>query len=131
MTTTYQSNKAARGTKRTCHSCEARFYDLMRRPAVCPVCGIDQAFAQPTPVVERRGANVNKTAWRQNFTQQPPRPVEPDPEDALPLGEAEASSDASEAADAPAADDQVLEQEAEDGDLSELLDVEVDSGKEG
>lgn len=26
------------GTKRTCHSCGARFYDLRRAPIVCPVC---------------------------------------------------------------------------------------------
>lgn len=26
------------GTKRTCHSCGARFYDLRRFPIVCPVC---------------------------------------------------------------------------------------------
>lgn len=35
------STKAARGTKRTCQSssCGARFYDLMRDPIVCPICG--------------------------------------------------------------------------------------------
>ena len=27
------------GTKRTCQSCGARFYDFGRQPAVCPVCG--------------------------------------------------------------------------------------------
>lgn len=27
------------GTKRTCQSCGARFYDLGRSPAVCPSCG--------------------------------------------------------------------------------------------
>lgn len=32
------SSKAARGTKRTCQSCGARFYDLNRDPIVCPVC---------------------------------------------------------------------------------------------
>ena len=26
------------GTKRTCPSCAARFYDLMKNPAVCPKC---------------------------------------------------------------------------------------------
>lgn len=26
------------GTKRTCFSCSARFYDLHRSPIVCPVC---------------------------------------------------------------------------------------------
>ena len=27
------------GTKRICHNCGARFYDLRREPAVCPGCG--------------------------------------------------------------------------------------------
>ena len=27
------------GAKRTCQSCGARFYDLMRSPIVCPKCG--------------------------------------------------------------------------------------------
>ena len=27
------------GTKQVCPSCEARFYDLNKRPAVCPKCG--------------------------------------------------------------------------------------------
>ncbi|MFO1058384.1 MAG: TIGR02300 family protein [Dongiaceae bacterium] len=31
--------KAEWGTKRTCQSCGARFYDLQRTPATCPKCG--------------------------------------------------------------------------------------------
>ena len=30
--------KAELGTKRTCPSCGARFYDLMKNPIVCPKC---------------------------------------------------------------------------------------------
>ncbi len=30
--------KAELGTKRTCPSCAARFYDLMKNPIVCPKC---------------------------------------------------------------------------------------------
>ena len=29
------------GTKQVCPSCESRFYDLNKRPAVCPKCGAD------------------------------------------------------------------------------------------
>ena len=34
------ASKAERGTKRTCQNdeCEARFYDLMRDPIICPIC---------------------------------------------------------------------------------------------
>ncbi len=35
------SSKAARGTKRTCQSCGARFYDLNRDPIICPICGAE------------------------------------------------------------------------------------------
>ena len=31
--------KAELGTKRTCPSCAARFYDLMKSPIICPKCG--------------------------------------------------------------------------------------------
>jgi hypothetical protein len=31
--------KAEWGVKRTCPSCEARFYDLQHQPIVCPQCG--------------------------------------------------------------------------------------------
>jgi len=29
------------GTKRQCQACEARFYDLGKRPVVCPQCGVE------------------------------------------------------------------------------------------
>jgi uncharacterized protein (TIGR02300 family) len=45
-------SKPARGTKRVCPSCGARFYDLSRTPITCPVC---QAVYQVTPPSSRRG----------------------------------------------------------------------------
>jgi len=39
-------SKPARGTKRVCPSCGARFYDLGRSPITCPVC---QAVYQISP----------------------------------------------------------------------------------
>jgi uncharacterized protein (TIGR02300 family) len=44
-------SKPARGTKRVCPSCGARFYDLSRTPITCPVC---QAVYQVTPPTSRR-----------------------------------------------------------------------------
>lgn len=29
------------GKKRTCQACGARYYDMMRSPAVCPKCGAE------------------------------------------------------------------------------------------
>ena len=45
-------SKPARGTKRVCPSCGARFYDLNRSPITCPVC---QAVYQVTQPASRRG----------------------------------------------------------------------------
>jgi uncharacterized protein (TIGR02300 family) len=44
-------SKPARGTKRVCPSCGARFYDLNRSPITCPVC---QAVYQLSPPTSRR-----------------------------------------------------------------------------
>jgi uncharacterized protein (TIGR02300 family) len=43
--------KAAWGTKRTCQSCGARFYDMRRDPIVCPKC---QAVYDPELVLKAR-----------------------------------------------------------------------------
>ena len=47
------------GTKRVCVSCQTRFYDLTRAPAVCPKCGVEQPPEQPR--VRRTGGNVVET----------------------------------------------------------------------
>lgn len=35
------------GTKRTCTSCDAKFYDMTKRPVVCPKCGTELAVDKP------------------------------------------------------------------------------------
>lgn len=40
------------GTKRTCGSCGARFYDLRRQPITCPKC--DAVYEDEAPVRSRR-----------------------------------------------------------------------------
>jgi len=52
-------SKPARGTKRVCPSCGARFYDLSRTPIVCPVC---QAVYQVTPPPSRRSERAQAEA---------------------------------------------------------------------
>jgi uncharacterized protein (TIGR02300 family) len=46
-------SKPAKGTKRVCQSCGARFYDLSRTPIVCPVCQTVYQVAPPTTRRER------------------------------------------------------------------------------
>jgi uncharacterized protein (TIGR02300 family) len=44
------------GMKRTCVSCNTRFYDLQKSPAICPKCGTEQPIEVPRP--RRAGGNV-------------------------------------------------------------------------
>jgi uncharacterized protein (TIGR02300 family) len=37
------------GMKRLCVACGAKFYDLMKAPAICPKCGTEQPAEQPRP----------------------------------------------------------------------------------
>jgi uncharacterized protein (TIGR02300 family) len=48
------------GTKRTCQSCGARFYDFGRTPAVCPACGATFDIEQLTRA--RRPRPPSRTA---------------------------------------------------------------------
>ena len=45
------------GSKHSCVSCGARFYDLGRSPAICPKCGTEQPVETPRP--RRSGGNVS------------------------------------------------------------------------
>jgi uncharacterized protein (TIGR02300 family) len=46
-------SKPARGIKRVCQSCGARFYDLGRTPIVCPSCQAVYQVTQPSRRGER------------------------------------------------------------------------------
>ena len=46
------SQKAARGTKRTCQGCAARFYDFDNSPIICPMCGAEFKLAPVDPQEE-------------------------------------------------------------------------------
>jgi uncharacterized protein (TIGR02300 family) len=122
-----------RGTKRVCQACEVRFYDLMREPIACPSCGaIHKPVAQPMVEAATRVASLaGKTSWRSRGFKRPAP--------ALPAVDA-ADSHSSETAaveDAPdeapsqvPEDDVVLEQEADDGDVTGLLDHAAEGPKE-
>ena len=61
-------SKPARGTKRVCQNCGARFYDLGRAPIVCPLCQTAYQAAPPPPP-------------RRSERQPPPEPrKKPEPE---------------------------------------------------
>jgi uncharacterized protein (TIGR02300 family) len=82
------------GTKRTCQSCDAKFYDLGKAPIVCPKCG---AIFDPEAVLKtRRGRPAEKVV-----------PLKPEAKKAAVVPELEA--------------DEVEPIEAEEGDEEEEL----------
>ena len=54
--------KANWGTKRTCQSCSARFYDLNKGPIKCPKCGREHDREDFVKVRRGRGAAAAATA---------------------------------------------------------------------
>jgi hypothetical protein len=86
------------------------------------------------PVEARRaGAGSGKTGWRQSFKRPAPVLPEADVEAAAPSDaevEVEAVEDEGATAAAAPEDDIVLEQEQDDGDVSGLIDVDVEEPKE-
>lgn len=54
--------KASWGTKRTCQSCSARFYDLNKGPIKCPKCGREHDREDFVKVRRGRGAAAAATA---------------------------------------------------------------------
>src|SRR5262245_44359246 len=120
--------KALRGTKRICHACAARFYDLAREPIICPSCGAHYVPDAPpmAPEAETRAARfTHKTGWRgRSFKLADPKP------DVAP--EVASTEDVNEEAPIPALnDDVVLEEEPDEADISGLVDHhESDDPKE-
>ena len=51
--------KAEWGLKKYCLNCEKKFYDLNRKPPVCPICGA---------VIEETEASISTTLSKQVFT---------------------------------------------------------------
>ncbi len=110
--------KALRGTKRICQACAVRFYDLSREPIVCPSCGahyVPDAAPMAAEAGTRAARFTDKTAWRgRSFKRPGPEP------DAAP--EVAATEDANEDALIPVAnEDAVLEEEADETDITGLL----------
>ena len=128
-------SKPARGTKRVCPSCGARFYDLNRTPIVCPVCqSIYQAAPPPPP--PRRWGRAQPVEIRKVEEQEADAPVLEGPE-IVSLDEAEEGTSqvpaeedeeivdlGEEAAESPAGDDEnaLLEEEEEgEADVSGIV----------
>ncbi len=120
--------KALRGTKRVCHACAARFYDLSRAPIVCPSCGahyVPDAQPMATEAGARASRFADKTGWRGRSFKHP----DPEP-DVAP--EVASTEDAKEEALIPPNEDVVLdEEEPDEADISGLLGDHEADPKEG
>ena len=66
-------SKPARGTKRVCPSCGARFYDLNRTPISCPLC---QAMYQVPVAASRRSERAQPVEEKKKVEPEAPRVVE-------------------------------------------------------
>jgi hypothetical protein len=102
-----------------CQSCEVRFYDLSRDPIVCPACGAHNLFGATAVVALGARGAADKTSVRSKPFKRlkPVLPVEPDPAPDI-------AGDAPEEAPAPPAGDHdlVLEQETDEGDVTDWVD---------
>lgn len=101
------------GTKRTCQSCSAHFYDLRKDPIVCPKCGT--TYDPEAVLKSRRGRVVEKVA-----------PVKPAPDEELPDVETEID----EAALGDDDDDAVMEDTSDLGEDDEDVSEIVEGGEE-
>ena len=75
-------SKPARGTKRVCPSCGARFYDLNRTPIVCPACQYSYQITPPPPP-SRRWQRARPVETRKVEEQEAKAPVLEDQRSAL------------------------------------------------
>ena len=95
------------GTKRTCQSCGAHFYDLRKDTIVCPKCG---ATYDPEAVLKsRRGRVVEKLT--------PVKPVEP----VVPEAEEETETEDIGAAEEEEVIEDTSELGEDDEDVSEVI----------
>ena len=111
------------GTKRSCPSCQTRFYDLGKAEIVCPNCGVtfvpeqllpskaDHAVSKPRVVAEP--VSVPEPEVEPDDTKIDD-PVEAGDDD---IGDAEDVSDETELAD----EDEFLEEVEEDAEVSDLI----------
>ena len=93
------------GTKRTCQSCGAHFYDLRKDTIICPKCGT--TYDPEAVLKSRRGRVVEKLV-----------PVKPAPEPEVPEAEAEETEEIGD-------EEEVIEDTSElgedDEDVSEVI----------
>ncbi len=123
------------GTKQKCQNCGTKFFDLNKNPIVCPKCGTTQTSAGPAVAV--------RAASREPAAVEEEEP-EADAPEVLSLDDADQVDDGKVAAvnpeddveieeeDAAADDDDTFLEEEEDdeGNVSDLIDGDIEDDEE-
>ncbi|MBX9683284.1 MAG: TIGR02300 family protein [Hyphomicrobium sp.] len=121
------ATKQSRGMKRTCQSCDERFYDLEQTPILCPHCGAKYVIASSPAALAALQAE-EKAALRK------PKKivVADDAETELPAVEGEEALADVETEETTAADDETFLEEEEEagGDVSTIIGVETEGDEE-
>ncbi len=115
------ATKQARGTKRTCQSCDERFYDLTINPITCPHCGAGYVIASSPAAL--LALQAEEKAAAKKAARKPMFPDEAEAAAELPAVEgAEALADG-EAEETVAAEDETFleEEEEEGGDVGAII----------
>jgi len=60
-------SKTEKGIKRACQKCETRFYDLQRKPIICPVCKDEYEIGNQDPIFSSNLQNNNKNKENSSF----------------------------------------------------------------
>ncbi|MEM7399372.1 MAG: TIGR02300 family protein [Pseudomonadota bacterium] len=112
-------SKPARGTKRVCGSCGARFYDLGRSPITCPVCQAVYHVAVPA----RRGAAAAAPAPAP--AAKPEAETEEESKPVMAGAEVISLDEAEEAEEAAAGDDEIVDIGDDDEDIPDSDDQDA------
>jgi len=121
------ATKQARGTKRTCQSCDERFYDLDRDPIICPHCGSPYVNASSPAALAALQAEQRDLAAKKAK-----KPVSNDDDGELPAVEGEEALADVETDDSGNDDDETFleEEEEEGGDVSNIIGGPTGEGDE-
>ena len=130
------ATKAERGTKRTCQNseCGSRFYDLARKPIVCPICETVYELGSTPAELEAEQAEIAEKAARKAKRPEV-EAVEPAEAADLAVGEEDIAVEDVEVVEqdiAGEADDTFLETDEEEagGDVSGIIGGPVAEGEE-
>jgi uncharacterized protein (TIGR02300 family) len=121
------ATKQARGTKRTCQSCDERFYDLDRDPIICPHCGSPYVIASSPAALAALQAEQRDLAAKKAK-----KPVTNDDDGELPAVEGEEALVDVDTDDSGSDDDETFleEEEEEGGDVSNIIGGPTGEGDE-